>query len=90
MELCNSDLKKRLRKKKMTDDEIMTLTNQMSSASGYLQQNGVIHRDIKPGNILISGPEEAPVYKLGDFGSVNMQLKLIFYFSLHTSFFFPS
>ena len=38
----------------------------LADALGHMHSKGMIHRDIKPGNILLSGPQED--YKLADFG----------------------
>jgi serine/threonine-protein kinase len=47
---------------------------QMVRAIQYLQQYGIVHRDIKPGNIMLS---RAGVAKLGDFGFVKSNLDSI-------------
>ena len=46
-------------------DEIVRLGTDICSAVEHLRQRGVIHREIKPGNILRSRMGD---YKLGDFG----------------------
>ena len=77
LELCDIDLASELRNlpgRKMPMDMIRNLVAQMSQATKYLAQMKVIHRDIKPGNILIKHiPEEGLRYKLTDFGMVRIR-----------------
>ena len=50
---------------------INQILRQIVSGVRYLHDNNVIHRDLKPGNILISIPKDEisrPVMKLADFG----------------------
>ena len=72
MELCDGDLSQNLEAKKMSEKEILEFTQQMSNASRFLVEKGIIHRDIKPENIFIQNdPIFGIVYKLADFGCVN-------------------
>ena len=46
-------------------EEVVKVIHQSAKALQYAHENGVVHRDIKPGNILISTRGEA---KISDFG----------------------
>ncbi len=78
MECCDSDLDKEIAKHKngMEVPEIMELMEQMAKATSYLQRKSIIHRDIKPPNILVnwkpigSTNGVRPHYKMADFGCV--------------------
>jgi formylglycine-generating enzyme required for sulfatase activity/predicted Ser/Thr protein kinase len=54
-----------------TEEELRGLLERVLDALGYLHDRGIYHRDIKPGNILITN-EGIPV--LIDFGSAREQL----------------
>ncbi|MEO0016737.1 MAG: hypothetical protein RLZZ522_20, partial [Verrucomicrobiota bacterium] len=54
-----------------TEEELRGLTERMLDALGYLHDRGIYHRDIKPGNILIT-TEGVPT--LIDFGSARQRL----------------
>jgi len=56
---------------KFTDDELRGLTCRVLDALGYLHDRGIYHRDIKPGNILVTAAGE-PV--LIDFGAARQRL----------------
>lgn len=55
----------RLKKGPLTRHEFQSLVIQSANALEYLHSQGVIHRDIKPGNVFLSKDWTA---KLGDFG----------------------
>jgi TPR repeat protein/serine/threonine protein kinase len=54
-----------------TEEELRGLLERMLDALGYLHDRGIYHRDIKPGNILISNQG---VPALIDFGSARQRL----------------
>ncbi len=41
---------------------------QIASGVAHLHRNNLIHRDLKPDNIFITGTTSSPVAKIGDFG----------------------
>jgi serine/threonine-protein kinase len=55
------------------DKEVLDLVRQIASALDYAHEQGIVHRDIKPGNILLNTKGEA---FLGDFGLVMLRNRL--------------
>jgi serine/threonine-protein kinase len=52
----------------MDEERVMRLACQLLDALEYAHAQGVVHRDIKPGNLLLSGGGENEIVKLADFG----------------------
>ena len=59
------DLAQRLASGSMTTDEALALVPQVCDALQYSHDRGVVHRDIKPGNLLI---DRTGKVKIADFG----------------------
>lgn len=57
-------------KQPYTPEEILTIVAQIASALDYAHARGVIHRDVKPGNIFVNPHGQAI---LGDFGLVMLR-----------------
>ena len=53
------------REKQLGIEEALRITEKVASALDYAHKHGVVHRDIKPGNILLSAEGEPTV---ADFG----------------------
>ena len=47
---------------------LVALLTQVLEALGHAHARGVIHRDLKPGNILVADDGERVIFKLADFG----------------------
>jgi serine/threonine protein kinase len=58
-------LRGRLKKGKLPPREAVRMLDQLLDALDYIHGQGMIHRDIKPGNIMLDGPERVV---LMDFG----------------------
>lgn len=53
---------------KMTNEELLDAIVQINNGLRYLHENGIVHQDIKPANILIDNTSGHPTYVLSDFG----------------------
>lgn len=64
MEYAGDDLSKLLEKGRLSEDKVRDYGRQILTAMLYLHENKVVHRDLKPQNILLEGGQ----IKLCDFG----------------------
>ncbi|MET0590442.1 MAG: protein kinase [Naasia sp.] len=68
--VVGADLKSRLQRSTLTPLQLSYLGTDLSSALAYVHENGFLHCDIKPANVLVSSRDEASRLraKLTDFG----------------------
>ena len=64
LELCDSDLRKKLTEKKFTEEECVKIFEEIMMGFQVIVGKGFIHRDVKPANVLV----KANHYKVSDFG----------------------
>lgn len=69
MQLCDGDLCSLRKAGPMEESEIKTIAKQSLDALSYLNTQNIVHRDIKPQNILVSKSSNAgEQIKIADFG----------------------
>ena len=56
------------RQGKLDVDESVRIVSQVAAALGYAHEKGLVHRDVKPGNILLAPTPAGQKAYLGDFG----------------------
>jgi len=72
MELLEGiDLRTRMTKQGVTALEAVEIARQVAEGLGYAHERGVVHRDVKPGNIMLNGGGKA---KIMDFGLARMRM----------------
>jgi tRNA A-37 threonylcarbamoyl transferase component Bud32/uncharacterized protein with WD repeat len=67
--LAGGTLAELVRERPLGLDEVARLVSQIGSALEHAHQNGIVHRDVKPSNVLLDGQGNA---FLGDFGIAKM------------------
>jgi len=72
--VCGPDLVTRLRGGPLPEPEVRAIGRQIADALDYAHGQGMVHRDVKPANILLGadGPDGAVWARLSDFGTVRV------------------
>ena len=53
----------------LKENDLRKLIRDVTAGMSYLREKDIIHRDIKPGNILLSDKSDDSCWKLTDFGA---------------------
>lgn len=72
MELAQFDLAKRLTRSLLSPQEARHLVQQVATALAFLHRHNIVHRDIKPHNIMAGKVRGKSVWKVGDLGIMRM------------------
>jgi eukaryotic-like serine/threonine-protein kinase len=72
--VCGPDLATRLHDGPLPEDDVRAIGGQIAGALDYAHGMGMVHRDVKPANILLGedGPDGGVWARLSDFGTVRM------------------
>jgi serine/threonine protein kinase len=73
----HGSLKTLMRRKQIPPDMRIRLLFQVSLAMDYLHSRKVVHRDLNPNNIMVSGPMRDLQAKVADFGLSRMEQALL-------------
>jgi serine/threonine protein kinase len=66
------DLAARLRDGPLPEPEVRTVAVQLADALAYAHEHGMVHRDVKPANILLGEDGSGVQARLSDFGTVRL------------------
>lgn len=87
MELCDGNLADRIHPKGLEYSEFIRVCEDLCGAVHYLRRINMVHRDIKPDNILMTKRNDGQfAYKLGDFGAARILKENQKYVSLYGTF----
>jgi len=70
--MAGGDLQKLCRERVMTVQDALKYIEQVCAGLGHAHRNGIIHRDIKPQNLLLT--EDRETVKIADFGVARVHL----------------
>ncbi|WP_225042600.1 serine/threonine-protein kinase [Xanthomonas campestris] len=68
MDLAECDLQDEMDSKKLCDNDKLEVMKMLLQGTAYLHRRKLLHRDIKPKNVLKFSTSHGYVYKLSDFG----------------------
>ena len=77
-ELCSGDLRERIYNAELqiSDEEQVRMLREIAQGCAYLHGEGVVHRDLKPGNVLLDGHGTCKICDFGqskDFRGLRME-----------------
>jgi serine/threonine protein kinase len=70
--LAGGDLREYVNQRRLHEGKARCIFQQLVMALQHIHSRGIVHRDLKLDNIVVSAGEERPVVKLIDFGSAEL------------------